>query len=99
MKSLIVRLIITIVVCVGLLGVGETLLTAYEPTVSQSVGVDQALDTDAAHENARAYQKVKGWFYGIPTGIALVFILVMFRKEFCGSTKTQNEETKKEEKV
>lgn len=100
MKTIVTKLVILAVVAVGLVGVGNAVLSTFEPTVSQTVGVEQALDTDAAHQNARAYQRMQGWLYGAPVAVTVVFALLLFRKEIggvLGSKKDEStEETKKE---
>lgn len=93
MKKVILKVIILTVVAAVLIGIGNAVLTTFEPTVSQTVGVEQALDTDAAHQNIRAYERVQKWFYGTPVALAIIFGLLLFRKEISGLLETKKEET------
>jgi len=93
------KLVILVVVAIGLIGIGNAVLSTFEPTASQTVGVEQALDTDVGHQNVRAYERAQGWFYGTPMALAIIFGLLLFRREIGGLLKKEEKtETEKESK-
>jgi len=76
--KLIRKLVILAVVAVVLFGAGQFVLSVWEPTVSQTVGVEQALDTDAAHEQARGYLRVQQMVYVLPAAAVVGLALIVF---------------------